>query len=251
MDENLKVFKTIVSHKIKINFSENKVQLFNESEKNDSSVLELEEKEIVEWLFNNTHTLNIIIEEVCNLSIKDVFFQLEVKEPLLNKNEQKHDIGDIDAIIIPKDDPEKSVIIEFKRIKINTLGDQTVKINKVKRARDKGFSQIEVLRKFNYFKTYLGLIIEEDSRNVNSANTLMRNSKVKQVDQIFNINLDNKLEEKAGLFFIKLTQPTGESFKSRFNFDFLLDKEAIEVKQDYESTVRIKSLINQLKSNFL
>lgn len=236
-------FETIfVAHKEIANYNE--IQLFNETEENDSSVLELIEQEIVKWLFNNTHTLNLIIEKVCGLSSEDVFFQLEVKEPLLNRKEQKNDIGDIDAVIIPKENPEKSVIIEFKRIKINTLENKTVKIHKVNRAREKGFSQIKRLRKFNYFKTYLGLIVEEDARNINSANTLIRYSKDSQISQIFNINKDNKLDEKAGLIFLKITQPTGENFQSRFNFGIAIDKKATEIKQNPETTKRVIELLN-------
>lgn len=242
MNDDLRIFKTIVSHKVKV--TGNKVELFNESNTNDSSITDLNEQEIVKWLFDNYDIRNVIVEEICGLSTKDIFFKLEVTEPLLNKKEQQI-IGDIDAVIIPKNNPEHTVIIEFKRIKVSTLKDESVKTNKISTTRKKGFSQIKKLRKFNYFKTYLGVIIEDDARNVESANTVIRHSKDAAVDSIYKINNENKLENKAGLFFIEMTQPTGENFKSRFNFGLTVEKNADEIEQSNLITERINELLKQ------
>ncbi|WP_299714354.1 hypothetical protein [uncultured Tenacibaculum sp.] len=222
---------------------DNKISFFNDSDNNDTSVILEEEKDIVKWLFNNSSILNLITEEVLGLGHKEILFYLEISEPLLNKKDQQI-IGDIDAVLIPKSNPEHSVIIEFKRIKINTLENNEVKIHKLSQARNKGFSQIKKLRKFNYFKTFLGIIIEEDSRNVKDKNTLTRASNDKYINQIYNINKDDSLEDKAGLLFLKITQPTGKNFKSFFKFSICLDKEAKEVNQDHETTKRIIDLTN-------
>ncbi len=240
MSENIRIFRTVVSHKVKI--GGNKTEFFNESDKNDSSVTELTEQEIVKWIFDKYELRDVITEQICSLLAKDVDYRLEVKEPLLNKDEQKI-IGDIDAVLIPKNNPEQTVIIEFKRIKVSTLTDNTVKTNKISTTRKKGFSQIKKLRKFNYYKTYLGIIIEDDSRNVNSPNTILRNSNDISVDSIFDINKDCKLESSAGLFFIKMTQPTGESFKARYNFGLNIDKFATEIEQSGIITDKIKELL--------
>lgn len=242
MNNDLRIFKTIISHKVKI--TGNKTELFNESNKNDSSVTDLTEQEIVKWIFNDYAIKSTIIEEIYDLPTNDILIKLEVKEPLLNKKEQRI-IGDIDAVIIPKSNPEKTIIIEFKRIKVSTLLDKTVKANKIQTIRKKGFSQIKKLRKFNYYKTYLGVIIEDDARNVESANTIIRDSKNEEIASIFNPNSDNKLETKAGLFFIKITQPTGEHFEIRYNFGINVEKKALEINQEKYITKRIKELLKE------
>lgn len=242
MDENLRVFRSIISHKVKI--VENKVEFFNESVENESSVTELSEQQIVKWIFDKYELRDIIAEQICGLTAKEIDFKLEVKEPLLNKTEQKI-IGDIDAVIIPKNNITKTVIIEFKRIKISTLKDKTVKVNKISTTQKKGFSQVKKLSKFNYHKTYLGIIIEDDSRNVSSANTILRDSNDLNIDSIFNINKNDKLEKNVGIFFIKMTQPTGENFKSRYNFGLNIDKYATEIKQDNTITEKIIELLNE------
>ena len=185
MNEDLRVFRTVVSHTVPI--TGNEVKLFNESNKNESSVTDLTEQEIVKWIFAQNELRYVITEQICDLNFQDIDYKLEVKEPLLNKQEQKI-IGDIDAVLIPKNNIEQTVIIEFKRIKVSTLQDNSVKTNKLVTTRKKGFSQIKKLRKFNYFKTYLGVIIEDDSRNVKSPNTILRNSNDPAVDSIFDIN---------------------------------------------------------------
>jgi len=242
MNDDSRVFKTIVSHKVRI--TGNKTEFFNESNKSDPSVTELTEQEIVKWIFDNYDIRNIIIEEIYGLSDKDLTIKLEVKEPLLNKDDQKI-IGDIDVVIIPKNNPEKTIIIEFKRVKVSTLTGKSVRANKIPTIRKKGFSQIKKLRKFNYYKTYLGVIIEDNARNVESANTILRDSKSEIVNSIFNINSDNTLENKAGLFFIKMTQPTGENFEFRYNFGITIEKEATEIIQEKYITERIKELLNK------
>lgn len=240
MSNDVRIFKSIVFHKVKINGA--RTELFSESDRNDSSISELSEQEIVKWFFSRYEIRNLIIELISGLSSEEVIYELEVKEPLLTI-EERQVIGDIDAIIIPKTNPEKAVIIEFKRIKIRTLETKFVKTNKISKVRNKGFSQIKKLRRFDYYKTYLGVIIEDDARNVESANTIVRNSKNSIVDSIYDINLENKLEDKTGLFFIEITQPTGESFESRFNFDITVEKEAVEIKQNNTTTQRINKMI--------
>lgn len=242
MKNDLKIFRTVVTHKVRI--TGNKTQLFNESNLDEPSITDLTEQEIVKWIFEQHELRGIITEQICSLRDQDVDYKLEVKEPLLNKSEQEI-IGDIDAVLIPKNNINETIIIEFKRIKVSTLKDNTVKTNKITTVRKKGFSQIKKLRKFNYYKTYLGVIIEDDSRNVNSSNTILRNSNSLSVDSIFDINKDDKLEKDAGLFFIKLTQPTGENFKSRYNFGLNIDKPASGIKQSDELANRILTLFNK------
>lgn len=240
MNDKYRVFKSIISHKVLISGDE--TSLFNESNKNDSSITNLTEQEMVKWLFNNDGVNQIISEDLCNADAEDIYFALEVSEPLLNKEDQKI-IGDIDAILIPKNNPEKSVIIEFKRIKINTSINQIVKANKIQTTKNKGFSQIKKLRKFNYYKTYLGVIIEDDARNVNSANTIIRDSEGSDVDSIYNINKESELEKDAGLFFIKIVQPTGENFGVRYNFGLFIEKKASEIVQSELASSRVHELL--------
>ena len=93
-------------------------------------------------------------------------------------------------------------------------------------------------------RPYLGIIIEDDARYVKSPNTLLRSSKSEIINSIYEINFDNTLEDKAGLFIIKLTQPTGENINKRFNFQISLEKNATEIIQDHYITERVKNLIN-------
>jgi hypothetical protein len=240
------IFRTIITHAMEIsNNGVKSIEFFNESNKNDRSITDYNESEIVNWIMKKDSWFNHITQELLNKASKEFHFHLEVREPLLNKEEQKI-IGDIDMIIIPKEDITKSVSIEFKRIKISSV---TNKLNKLETAKRKGFSQIKKMLKFNYHQTYLGIIIEDDAREMITPNTFIRDSNDESLKQIFNINKDNKLEDESGIFFIKLTQPTGENINFRSNFGVCLCKSAKKIAQSEATTNKIRKLLEERNLN--
>jgi len=239
--KNALTFKTICSHIVEIKSEE--TEFFGDSDKSDFSITVFNEDEIVDWIASNSLIIELLVNELCGIPLIEVDYKLRVKQPLLDLNEQNI-IGDIDMIIIPKSHPEKSVIIEFKRVKVSSLVNGGSKLNKLRSAKNKGFSQIKKLIKFKYWKTYIGLIIEDDSRNIKTINTLTRTTIDQNIKKIYNINEKNELEEKAGLFFLKISQPTSEDFRLRFNFGICIDKHAQEQTQSNLTNKKIKRLVN-------
>ena len=240
--KNKKISRVLVSDAAKIKGKTTK--LFIEYKDNSPSIREIKEQDIVKWIFENEERKRIIIEEIYGEENIETVIKLEVKEPLLNKSEQKT-IGDIDAVIIPIHNPEKTTVIEFKKVKLITLKNGISKPNKISAIKRKGFSQIKKLRKFNYSKTYLGIVIEDDARNVVSANTLLRSTKNKMIDNIFEENFIENLESKAGLLIINLIQPTGKNFRVRYNLEIFTSKIAKEVYQDKKTTEKILKLLEK------
>lgn len=245
MEEKLpKIWKTLVTHTVPLENGKSNYEFFGNSDANESSVTELEEKEIVSWLMNNQRSREFILSEIIEKTKVGYFFDTEVKEPILSKDNQRV-IGDIDFLICPVDRPDLVTVIEFKRIKIITKENGEVKINRFEYNRDKGIKQIKELRKFDFHKTYLGIIIEDDGRHTDIKGTIFKSSKGNNVDDIYRIAFDSKLDRHAGVLFIMVNQPTGEDYNLRNNLMINILKYATPVTQSVEKTNRMRVLLKE------
>lgn len=238
----MKIINSVFSHKVYISGNTDKVDFFDESDKNDESITDLNEGDTVDWLFKNK-SIEYLITETLNLDHhKNIIIKTQVKEPLITVQNQ-NGIGDIDAVLIPKSNPEQSVVIEFKRLKVNTSVDGAVNINKINSIKNKAISQIKKLSKLNYHQTYLGIIIQDDARHVRSANTLIRTSH-KDIINLLQNELDKtRLIQAVGILYIIINQPTGENIQNRYNIDVLNYRPASRLVQPTELTKKIEKLI--------
>lgn len=216
---------------------------FDESSKNEESVTTIHENEIVDWIFQDESRQDLIFRNLYHEKASQIFYCFRVDcEPILT-NEDRKKIGDIDMLICPRNYPNYATAVEFKRVKVETLDDQTAKVNKLQTCRIKGLDQVDQLRSFNFWKTYLGVIIEDDARRSDSESSLMRSSTGDLEKAIYNLTFDKGLDHYAGVMYIQIIQPTGESFHARNSFGICIDKYAKPVIQDEELTKRIEKFM--------
>lgn len=245
MDDRLpRIFKTLVVHAVPLENGKSAYEFLGDSNANDPSVIELEEKEIVRWLINNEISREFILKEIIENIEQNHFYDIEIKEPVLTKDDQKK-IGDIDFLICPINRPDLATVIEFKRIKVITKESGEVKINRFEYNREKGVKQIRELRNLEFYKTYLGIIIEDDGRYTNEVGTIFKSSKGENIDDIFRITFDPNLDKYSGVIFIIVNQPTGEIFTSRYNLKIVTHRNATPMKQNEERTNRIRQLMKE------
>lgn len=236
----------MVCHAIPLGNGKDTYIAYGNSDKDETSVIETEEREIVKWLFTNKMTNDFLLRNLIEFPGHPHSFHFEMKEPILNRNEMTK-IGDIDFLIYPQSRPDLATAIEFKKVKVFTKPNGEVKINRLDFVNKKGMKQVKQIRKLGFHKTYLGIIIEDDGRHTDEISTMHKTSKSDNVDRIFNTTNNPELEQVAGVLYIVINQPTGESVQTRFNLQFCLHKPAIKINQSVERTNRIKDLIKSLK----
>jgi hypothetical protein len=245
MEERLpRIWKTMVTHAVPLENGKSSYEFLNDSDANESSVIELEEKEIINWLMSNQSSREFILEDLIQFEMGRHFFNTEIQEPVLTKDDQKK-IGDIDFLICPIERPDLTTVIEFKRIKVFTKENGEIKINRFEYNRAKGIKQIKELRKLEFHKTYLGIIIEDDGRHITNKGTIFKSAKGDNIDDIYRITFDPKLEKNSGVIFIIVNQPTGENINLRCNLSLHIHRVANPMKQNDEKTNRIKHLMKE------
>ena len=245
MKENLPTFwKSKVTHAIALKQGKTTYSLLGESNSNESSVVELTEKEIISWMLNNHSHRDFILSDLIEHNLGDHFLSTEVESPLLTKDDQKN-IGDIDLLLCPIERPELATAIEFKRIKVLTQENGEVKINRLEHNKSKGVKQIKQMRKFEFHKTYLGIIIEDDGRHIKGKGTIFKSANNERINDIYRITYDPNLDENAGVIFIRINQPTGDNINTRNNIETCIHRDAKCIKQSIETTLRIKQLIKE------
>ncbi len=240
-----KIFKMLVTHGVVLEPEKRTYEFFGSSTLNEPSITELEEKDIVKWLISDNSARDLIIEDILPIKTGEkYFYKAEVQEPVLTKDEQDS-IGDIDFLVCPLNNPELTTVIEFKRIKVITQPNGKVKINRFEKNRNKGLKQIRELRKFDFHQTYLGIIIEDDGRHTQEIGTVFKTSKGENVNDIFSITFDSRLDQYAGVIYIIVNQPTGENYNLRFNLKLCTHKAAKPIHQKSLMTHRVNTLIKE------
>ena len=114
------------------------------------------------------------------------------------------------------------------------------RVTKLQNVKKKGMTQVDILQNLGFSKTYLCIIVQDDGRNLVNKGTFFRDAKGKEVDAIYDITFEKKLNRYAGVIFIRVTQPTGEHFNMRHNVGVLVDKHAVSLPQKVEITNRVK-----------
>lgn len=239
-------FKALIRHELPLIHGQNLYTFLGDSDQNEDSVLELKEQEVVKWLISDQSALQLMIFDIIDRKYKYSIFP-EVQAPILNSTERKR-IGDVDLLLVPENRNNLSIAIEFKKIKFETLRDGSIKINGFNRAKKKGVKQANELRKLEFHQVYLGIIILDDGRFVNKKGTIFKSVNGQDLDHIFQLTFDEKLNKNIGVFYVILNQPTGQHYTSRFNLKYCVHKYANQEKQSDERNNRIKELLNSIKT---
>ena len=150
--------------------------------------------------------------------------------------------GDIDILIFDKERPDLSAAFEVKRVKIITQLDGKHKLNNVTSIQ-KGVKQVNGYQSIGFHKSYLMVVMLDDSRLADYPNSMMRNSQSSLIDEIYDIPWNEELHEDVGIVYLKITQPTHKSYNKMAGLGFCIDKSANKLQQSEVLTNKIRELI--------
>ena len=215
------------------------IPFFTETNENSERVTLMTEDQAIKWLFKSFSYGQTFAEGFFdNQTIVQAFFG--IKEPFVVTGRKP---GDIDLLLIDKNRPDKVIAFECKRLKVTSANTYLPKINNVQGIKH-GVKQANGLQSLGFYKSYLMIILLDDSRHFDYPNTMMRNSKWKDVEEVYDIPWNEPLNQDVGIVFVKVTQPTGKNYNEMAGIGYCIDKEAKEQEQTTSMTNKIRELLN-------
>jgi len=214
------------------------ISFFTESNDQDASVTLMSEDQAIRWLFNNSPIKDIFIDGFfLEPSYVVPFFGL--REPFTDVHKKP---GDIDLLLVDERFPNSTIAFECKRVKAISIDADNAKVNNINGIRH-GVIQANKYQSLGFHKSYLMIIMLEDSRTLDAGNAMMRNSKSEDVEKIYEIPWNEKLHDDVGIVFVNVTQPTGKHYNSMGGIGFCIDKPAQSLDQTIEMTNKVKRLL--------
>lgn len=235
------VFKTIAFDSQALTAS-GPMTYFQESENAHSeSVRDVNEAPIVRWLFSQDALRSLIVGELTDHDSCAVH-GLNVRDPVIRKRHNKP--GDVDILLCSPENPEHTIAIETKRVKVLLTGDGSQKVNKLRDLAE-GIIQANGLQSLGFWKSYLMAIVLIDARERRSANTLLKYQIQEETRPIYEIPLESTLHRDVGVAVVEIVQPTGKHFNEQGSVGICVDKKASELEQPSHLTERISNWLKQ------
>jgi hypothetical protein len=209
----------------------------NYSGLDEDKVTEVSEADILKDLLTSD-ARNLILEELGVSNECPMFF--EVKKPVVQFDEKP---GDIDLLICLEGRADKAIGIQCKRVKVEALDQNEDKCNKISSIAE-GVRQANLQRRnFGFHQNYLAILIETYGRLRDKSNTVFRGPTSETFNEIYNISQDESLDEEVGILFLKITQPTGKSWRRMQQVSVCVDKPASCLDQTTRLTNRLNELL--------
>lgn len=225
---------------VKLEPNKTSYNFFESDGKNDgSSIRELaNEDQVVKFAFTNQTIRDFVISEFIPADGRYTLL-MNVQEPFTNDNAKP---GDIDIIIVPKENESESIAIEVKYFKAITLEDNKTKVNKVEKIL-KTIDQVNNYRKFGFHKIYFAIILIDDARLEATQNFLLKRTKNDLIDKIYWEHNFEQISSEIGIVFIELVQSLNKSHNHSINVKTKTKRPATAISQSLQATEKIKRLI--------
>ncbi|RZJ36539.1 MAG: hypothetical protein EOO51_00020 [Flavobacterium sp.] len=236
------VFKKII-YDTQISNGTRELTFFAETDRNDESVAEMTEEQILSWLFQNQSFKLLFCEDLFE-NYKAVESFLGVSQPFTTKNKKP---GDIDLLLVDPNYPEKTIVFECKRVKAVSQADRPTKVNNVEKVK-KGVVQAEFYQPLGFHQTYFVIILLDDGRKYKTANSIFRTTDVEHLKNLWNIPQKASLMEDIGIILVKVEQTTGKHINLSANFGVCIDRHAKQFIQSQELTNKVLELINRTRT---
>lgn len=185
-----------------------------------TQVTAFDEKPIIRWLMLCPPARELILTEL-GLSGSVLHFP-EIVQPFYAPGQ-----GDLDLIVCPQLAPQLAVVLECKRVKVETVNEGQDRINKLQDIAG-GVRQANELYngKHAFYQTWLAIITEvaavgQDERNiptrgVRSHSTPQRGDTARTTfRQIVEFPGREKLHKEIGILFIEIVQPSRRSIDAQ------------------------------------
>lgn len=221
-------------------------EMFRDSDPyiDEGSICDFPEKKTVEYLLGNYFSKDLLISELASVSTTphlDFSPFAEISEPVLEYEDRKK-IGDVDLLLIPKNRPDVSIAVEFKRVKVKCYSKDDESVNKVEEIRRKGIKQAKILADIGFSQVYLGIMLQYDGRKMRNEHIFFRYSDGPASNDVYDLIYTEKIDPRVGIFYLRLNQPTGRNFSKQGSIGIFIDRVAARQKQSFALTNRLKEL---------
>ena len=214
-----------------------RTQFFIDSKEQHESVTKIHEDSLVKWLFSNDRFPMLLCQEL-HIDLENMLFFVGVKDPITTNGKKP---GDIDILIVDKLAPCKSIAIECKVVKSESIGQGKAKVNKISKIR-RGIIQANKYQGLGFYQSYFMVIISEDGRHEETKNIMMRSPQEKETEVIYDIPQNERMHEDLGVIYVSISQPTGRSFNLTGGIGVCIDKNANKLEQTIGLTNKIKDV---------
>lgn len=151
--------------------------------------------------------------------------------------------GDLDLLIIDSASPQRAIVLECKRIKVEIIEDQTEKVNKVEDLKEL-VGQVNDRLKRGFHKVYLIAIIVSDGRNKIANNILFNHASSETLESIYTHPYLDKLDTKAGMLFLEPSQLTSKDFNLQAGCGIYEMRKPTPQRQPKDLTKKIESFVS-------
>lgn len=213
--------------------------LFQEDEKtNFKAVTAFTERDILDFLFSK-YGLHHLLLDAIGISKSNFKLKKDVRQPLIaNQNEKP---GDLDIVLFNSDSIHKAIGIEAKCVKVRTLKDGKIVLNKEHNI-TKGITQVNSYLQIGFHRTILLMILLDDGQHNKGYNQFFRDTDLSVSKKLFNQNILKNLHQDIGLIYLKVNQITGKSIFQSCKISVLVEREAKGKKQKASKTEKLTSM---------
>lgn len=200
------------------------------------SIREFTESEIIDFIYKENF-YHQLYKEIGLSDSQKITILREQKAPfILNQNSKP---GDLDLILHDPEEPEKAIALEVKCVKFKTHNDQVVTTNKEKSISE-GITQINEYLKLGFHKTYLLVVLLDESWQQDKPNSISKESGLENAPKLINPRILKNLDKNIGLLYMGVRQITPQSVYSNTRLDIRTIQDAVEIDQDERITEILK-----------
>ncbi len=207
------------------------VQFFQDRGGTADSATDHSELELLEWLSAFPALRALLLSE---LGLDHCFvLGIRVTEPFISDRQTKP--GDIDLLACSHADPQATVAIECKRVKVRIEDDRSTRITKLRDAIG-GIRQANALAELGFSRAYLLLLLVTDGRPRTDVNFLFRGAADAGYDLMLDFDEWVSLHPDVGILFGEITQPVQLSIHNAAMWCIGTGKPAVRREQRHQIT---------------
>jgi hypothetical protein len=215
------------------------------------SVGKKDEQWMVKWLFERSPARDLLREELGLKADAPAFY--EKREPFITGNDT-----DIDVIAFDRDDHRRSLALQCKLIKADSMkkgSSRSERVDGFILGKLKGLNKCVTQSNFTYEKkfyaTYMIIVALVDGRGREPFNALGRGltNKIRK-RKIYDFPRRGDLRQEIGIALIEVVQTSNRPFAQEGSVGITIIKKAVPQDQAYEITTRIEQhLIPKLRES--
>ena len=198
--------------------------------------------------YKEDNILNVIEPDIVPFILKNfgysLFTSLNIPltyKPFANIEKPLIDEGDLDLLLVNPRQPQFTYELEFKRIKIKYDRQLGETINKLKDL-ELGIKQVKKRLDIGFHKCYLVVVSVFYGEDKEANNIFFKKASSKTLDLIYDSDYIKRLDKRAGIVGLEVTQPTSKNFNEQCGMPTYLMRQPIPQRQPLALTDIIEKL---------